>query len=196
MRRIPQAQITSTPSPKNNHTPYERNTTIASKKGRPGPAPPLDADDTQSHVYDNSHITLSPPRSPIPPPLQDHWGSEDESSDAPFDSLNTHDDLPRQPDAQSQLEHRTQGPHPKSPPRQFTKENRKRPSPKHPSTKRGPPTPQKSPVPQAIRQHAQRETPDHHKKQREGTRVPPQAHAPPTPGTTHINLHTEPQNNQ
>ena len=39
-RRRPQAQITSTPSPKNNHTPYERNTTIDSKKGRPGPVPP------------------------------------------------------------------------------------------------------------------------------------------------------------
>ena len=115
-RRRPQAQITSTPSTKNNHTPYERNTTIASKKGRPGPAPPLDAEDTQSHVYDNSYITLSPPRSPIPPPLPDHWGSEDESSDAPFDPLNIHDDLPMQPDVQAQLEYTTQGPHLKSTP--------------------------------------------------------------------------------
>ena len=82
-------------------------------------------------------------------------------------SLGTHDDLPTQPDAQSQLEHTSQGPHPKSPPRPLTQGTRQRPSPKHP-TKRGPPTPQKSPAPQAIRQRAQRETPDHHKKQREG----------------------------
>ncbi len=77
-------------------------------------------------------------------------------------------------------------------PRLFTKENRQRPSPKNPSTKRGPPTPQKSPVPQAIRQHAQRETSDHHKKQREGTTAPPPAHAPSTPRTTHTHFHTEP----
>ena len=106
--------------------------------------------------------------------------------------LNIHDDLPRQPDAQSPLEYTTQGPHPKSPPRPFTKGNRQRPSPKHPSTKRGPPTPQKSPAPQASRQHAQRETPDHHKKQREGTTAPPETYAPLTPRTTQTHSHTEP----
>ena len=64
-----------------------------------------------------------------------HWGSEDESSDAPFDLIHIHDDLPMQPDAQTQLEYTTQGPQPKSPPRKLTKGYLKTPSPKHPQQK-------------------------------------------------------------
>ena len=37
-----------------------------------------------------------------------------------------------------------------------------------------------------------RETSDHHKKQREVTTAPPEAHATSDPGTTHIHSHTEP----
>ena len=174
-RRRSQAQISSTPVPKNNHNPPKTNNDIISKKGRPGTA-----------LYDaqqpHNDYTLSPPRSPMPSSPPDHWGSEDESSDTPDDYPNLHMVSPMRNDPHERLEQATQGPELQPPPIPSTQGARQRPSPKQPSTKRGPQTPHKSPTPHATTNNAHRGTPDHHKKQRAGIKTPP----------SHIQLRTEP----
>jgi hypothetical protein len=188
-RRRPQTQITSTPSPKNNHNPHKTSTAIIGKKGRSGPAL-HDADDTQQPPHND--YTLSPPRSPMPSSPPDHWGPEDESSDIPDDHPNLHMVSPMRNDPHERLEQATQGPEQPPPPMPSTQGARQRPSPKQPSTKRGAQSPHKSPIPQTTMKQAHRGTPEHHKKQKEGTKTPPAAQAQPTETFAHINTHRVP----
>ena len=87
-----------------------------------------------------------------------------------------------QSDPHERFEDMTQGPDLQPPLRSPTQELRQRPSPKQPSTKRGPQTPHKSPTPQANTNNAHRGASDHHKKQLAGRKTPP----------SHIQLRTEP----
>jgi hypothetical protein len=74
-RRRPQALITSTPSPKNNHAARDTITNQPNKKGRPRPTPPL-----EHHLLSeaNTHRTLDPPRPPTPLPASQQWVPEEE----------------------------------------------------------------------------------------------------------------------
>ncbi len=96
---------------------------------------------------------------------------------------------PMRNDPHERLEQATQGPEPQQPPIPSTQGPRQRPSPKQPPTKRGAQSPYKSPTPHTTMKQAHMGTPEHHKKQKEGTKTPPAAHAPPTESFAHINTH-------